>query len=125
MIMERTTLAVYRYRRVDITKCDLVPWSYGTLGSSQVGGIIYLESHQVPRPGSHILLDPICRLTQSHTGSYLPSELHQRLKNFGIDKKVLALAADNNTLVGEQESLGRIKSSETRVRCFAHTLNLV
>ena len=43
--------------------------------------------------------------------------------------KVLAVvcdnAANNDTLITELELLGSPVSSETRIRCFAHILNLV
>ena len=69
------------------------------------------------------------RLVKGHTGKYLAKELQQCLKTYGIDKKILGVVADNasnnQVVVVELESLGGINSAATRVRCFAHVLNLV
>ena len=69
------------------------------------------------------------RLIKNHTGEYLAQELRKCLKRYGISKKILGVVADNaannNTLVEELESLGGINSAATRVRCFAHILNLI
>lgn len=88
----------------------------------------------------------ISRLTKAHTGTYLASELKKTLQSFGIEKKVchprytstqqtnisqiLGITTDNasnnDTLIAELEStLPGANSVQTRVRCFAHILNLV
>ena len=68
-------------------------------------------------------------MTKNHTGDYLAQQLRDCLKEFGISKKILSLVADNasnnKTLVEELKSLGGINSAATRIRCFAHILNLV
>ncbi|THH18573.1 hypothetical protein EUX98_g8934, partial [Antrodiella citrinella] len=69
------------------------------------------------------------KLTSSHTGSYLAKRLAECLREYGIEKKILGITADNasnnDTLISELESLGGANSSHTRVRCFAHIINLV
>lgn len=92
------------------------------------------------------LTDHRLRLTKAHHGTYLAEKLTQTLKEFGIEKKVshtcllgdrlslstqiLGITADNasnnDTLTTELESsLRGANSIQTRVRCFAHILNLV
>ncbi len=60
---------------------------------------------------------------------YLAKELRACFKRYGIDTKILGFVADNasnNQVVAvELESLGGINGAITRVRCFAHILNLV
>ncbi|GJF00030.1 hypothetical protein PsYK624_163070 [Phanerochaete sordida] len=70
------------------------------------------------------------KLTKSHTGVYLGQQLTACLKAYGIEDKILGITADNAsnnmTMVAELEtSLSGINSRQTRVRCFAHILNLV
>ncbi|THH18736.1 hypothetical protein EUX98_g8907 [Antrodiella citrinella] len=69
------------------------------------------------------------RLLHNHTGKYLAKQLSQCLREYGIEKKILGITADNasnnDTLIIEMESLGGANSSQTRVRCFAHIINLV
>jgi hypothetical protein len=90
------------------------------------------------------------RASKSHTGVYLASRVSECLHEYGIHGKVstlisivlfnfiythrnnqiLALTADNasnnNPLVVElSELLNGFQGSLTRIRCFAHILNLV
>ena len=66
---------------------------------------------------------------KNYAGDYLFKELRTCLKKYGIERKLLGLAADNasnnNTLAIGTESLGGINGVATRIRCFAHILNLV
>lgn len=69
------------------------------------------------------------KLSESHTGRYLSDRLVECLKDFGIEKKILGVVCDNasnnDTLVSELEIelLGQ-NGMQTRIRCFAHILNL-
>ena len=70
-----------------------------------------------------------CRLTEAHTGVYLRVQLITCLKDFGINKKILALtannASNNDIMVLELESLGGTNSAQMHIRCFAYVWNLV
>ena len=92
----------------------------------------------------------ISRASKGHTGSYLAARISETLHEFGIQDKVsdiscattakevklttssqiLAITLDNtsnnNTLIAELgDLLPGFQGSLTRVRCFAHILNLV
>lgn len=75
------------------------------------------------------MTDYYVRLTKAHTGAYLAEQLKSCLKEYGIEKKILAITADNasnnDTMAAELESLGGANSVRTRVYCFAHVWNLV
>ena len=93
----------------------------------------------------HETLLTSCRATKAHTGIYLAGRISECLHDFGIQNKVcysfrnerlltsyqiLALtldnASNNNTLVEElTDLLEGYQGSSTRIRCFAHVLNLV
>ncbi len=69
------------------------------------------------------------KLCESHTGKYLSKSLVGCLREYGIDKKILGVVCDNasnnDTLVSELElELGGQNGRRTRIRCFAHILNL-
>ena len=76
-----------------------------------------------------MILTTSCRLEQGHTGEYLAKKLVECLKQFGIEKKILGITADNasnnDTLVANLEGLGGANSVRTHIRCFAHIWNLV
>lgn len=69
------------------------------------------------------------KLCKSHTGCYLCDSLVSCLRDFGIENKILGVVCDNasnnNTLVShlELELCGQ-NGTRTRIRCFAHILNL-
>lgn len=69
------------------------------------------------------------KLCKSHTGRYLADELVACLKDFGIEDKILGVVCDNasnnDTLVSHLEiKLCGQNGVRTRIRCFAHILNL-
>ena len=84
-------------------------------------------------------------MTKAHTGAYLASRLSQCLHAYGIQDKVrhsimfcpetndfqtlglvLDNASNNDTLIQELPDLiSNCQGSLTRIRCFAHVLNLV
>jgi hypothetical protein len=96
-----------------------------------------------------VILTTLTRLTGSHTGVYLATQLHKILELYGIDEKasycmltntstitnVMQLlgvicdnAENNSTMMVELGHLLRhtnFPGQSARIRCFAHVLNLV
>ncbi|KAF7296800.1 Dimer-Tnp-hAT domain-containing protein [Mycena indigotica] len=77
------------------------------------------------------LLDMI-PLSLSHTGSNLARALSDTFKEYGIEKKILGIVGDNasnnDTMMESLVELmpkGARLDLTTRIRCFAHVLNLV
>ncbi|KAJ3549237.1 hypothetical protein NM688_g5201 [Phlebia brevispora] len=74
-----------------------------------------------------IILDFI-KLTKGHTREYLSEKLERCLRDYNIDKKLLAVTTDNasnnDTLIRELGDLGGMNSTLTHVCCFAHVWNL-
>lgn len=70
------------------------------------------------------------KLTKSHTGIYLATKLAECIQDFGFEDKVGTFTGDNasnnDTLVEELSHLiPAFRGDKTRIRCFAHVLNLV
>lgn len=69
------------------------------------------------------------KLVKNHSGINLCDSLVTCLKEFGIEKKILGVVCDNasnnDTLVAQLElELCGQNGCRTRIRCFAHVLNL-
>jgi hypothetical protein len=76
------------------------------------------------------MLSCAIRANKAHTGIYLAGRITESLIGYGIQKRILGItldnASNNNTLVNElTDSLDGYQGSLTRIRCFAHILNLV
>ena len=72
----------------------------------------------------------VIRSTKAHTGVYLAGHITECLHAYGVQKRILGItldnASNNNTLINElTDSLKDYQGSATRIRCFAHILNLV
>ncbi|KAF7372265.1 Zinc finger BED domain-containing protein 4 [Mycena venus] len=70
------------------------------------------------------------KASKSHTGIYLASRIAECLCEYGIQDKILAVvedkASNNDTMISELADLiPSFSGNKTRVRCFAHVLNLV
>ncbi|GJE85026.1 hAT transposon family protein [Phanerochaete sordida] len=98
--------------------------------SPNVISFLGITVHRVHDGKAETFILDFVKLINSHTGVYLSQQLTTCLKAYGIEDKILGITADNasnnNTLVADLEtSLSGINSRQTRVRCFAHILNLV
>jgi len=78
----------------------------------------------------HAQLYVIIRASKAHTSVYLAGRVLECLRTYGIQNQILGItldnASNNNTLVNElADLLHGYQGSLTRIRCFAHILNLV
>ncbi|KAF7776710.1 hypothetical protein Agabi119p4_5103 [Agaricus bisporus var. burnettii] len=106
--------------------------SFGTDAWTSPNNIPYMAvSAHLRKDGKPVsLLLDFVEVSKSHTGLNLALEFVEILKNFGIEKKLLAITCDNasnnDTMVTEMSArIDVFRGDQSRVRCLAHIINLV